>query len=162
MANTFSQIYVHIVFAVKGKVCLIQNSWKHELYKYICGIVNGNKQKVYAINGVSDHIHILLSIKPDVAISELVRDIKACSSKWVNEKEFLREKFQWQIGFGAFSYSQSQLDTIIAYIDNQEKHHTKNSFKDEYLELLKQFNIDYDDKYLFEWVDHNVASLRLN
>ena len=153
MSSFISQIYIHIVFAVKGRENLVASTWKHELYKYICGIVNENKQKVYAINGMPDHIHILISIKPDVSISDLVRDIKANSSKWINLKSFVKGKFQWQTGFGAFSYSQSQIDTIIAYINNQEKHHEKKSFKDEYIEILKNFKIDYDDKYLFEWID---------
>jgi len=153
MANTYSQIYLHIVFTVKHRNNLIQNSWKDELYKYICGIVNSNKQKVYAIGGVSDHIHILLSIKPNIAISDLVREIKTCSSKWINEKQFLKEKFLWQEGFGAFSSSQSKLNTIIAYINNQEEHHNRKKFKDEYVGLLKKFNIEYDERYLFEWLD---------
>lgn len=153
MANTFSQIYIHIVFSVKGRQNLIQTKWKDELHKYICGIVNGKEQKVYAIGGVADHIHILISIKPNVAISDLVRDIKANSSKWINEKRFLIGKFQWQEGFGAFSYAQSQLDTVIAYINNQEQHHKKKTFKEEYTEMLQKYNIDYDEKYLFEWIE---------
>lgn len=153
MANTYSQIYLHIVFSVKGRQNLIQNSWKEELHKYICGIINGKKQKVYAIGGMADHIHILISIKPDTAVSDLVRDIKANSSKWINEKHIVTGKFQWQEGFGAFSYAQSNLDTVIAYINNQEKHHEKKTFKEEYLELLQRFEIEYDEKYLFEWIE---------
>lgn len=153
MANTFSQIYNHVVFSVKGRQNLIQAKWKEELHKYICGIVNGKEQKVYAIGGVADHIHILVSIKPSIALSDLVRDIKANSSKWINEKELVVGKFQWQKGFGAFSYAQSQLDTVIAYINNQEQHHQKKAFKDEYKEMLQKFNIAYDEKYLFEWIE---------
>jgi putative transposase len=153
MANTYTQIYLHIVFSVKGRQNLIQKNWKDELQKYICGIVNGKEQKVYAIGGMPDHIHILLSIKPNIAISDLVRDIKANSSKWINEKGFVLAKFQWQEGFGAFSYAQSQLDTVIAYINNQEQHHKKKTFRDEYMELLEKFDIGYDEKYLFEWVE---------
>ena len=153
MANTYTQIYLQIVFSVKGRQNLIQKSWKDELYKYICGIVNGKEQKVYAIGGVSDHIHILISIKPDIGISNLVRDIKANSSKWINEKRFVKGKFQWQEGFGAFSYSHSQLDVVIAYINNQEQHHHNKTFKEEYIELLQKFNVEYDDKYLFEWIE---------
>jgi REP element-mobilizing transposase RayT len=153
MANTYTQIYLHIVFSVKGRQNLIQKKWKDELYKYICGIVNGKEQKVYAIGGISDHIHILVSIKPNIAISDLVRDIKANSSKWINEKGYVIGKFQWQEGFGAFSSAQSQLDTIIAYINNQEQHHQKKTFKGEYLELLQKFNVEYDEKYLFEWIE---------
>lgn len=153
MANTFSQIYIHVVFAVKGRENLI-HKWKDELYKYICGIVNGNHQKVYTINGMPDHIHILLSIKPDCMLSDLMRDIKASSSKWINTKKFVKGKFQWQEGFGAFSCAQSQLDVVIAYIDNQEKHHSKRSFKDEYIELLQKYQIQYDEKYVFEWIEN--------
>jgi REP element-mobilizing transposase RayT len=153
MANTYSQIYVQIVFSVKGRQNLIQKKWKDELHKYICGIVNGKEQKVYAIGGMSDHIHILVSIKPNIAISDLVRDIKANSSKWINEKEYVMGKFQWQEGFGAFSYAQSQLDTVIAYINNQEQHHEKKTFKDEYLNLLQKFNVEYHEKYLFDWIE---------
>ena len=153
MANTFSQLYIHIVFSVKGRENLIHAKWKDELYKYVCGIVNGNHQKVYAIGGMPDHIHLLVSIKPDISISELVRDIKSNSSKWINNKKFVLGKFQWQEGFGAFSYAQSQIDVVINYINNQEQHHTKKSFKEEYVELLQKFKIDFDEKYLFEFIE---------
>lgn len=118
MANTYTQIYIHLVFSVKGRQHLIQSVWKEEMYKYICGIVNGKNQKVYAIGGMADHTHILVSIKPDISISDLVRDIKANSSKWINEKNLVVGKFQWQEGFGAFSYAQSQLNNVIHYINN--------------------------------------------
>lgn len=152
MANTFSQLYIHIVFSVKGRENLIHSTWKDELHKYICGIVNGNHQKVYAIGGMPDHIHLLVSIKPDCSISELVRDIKSNSSKWINTRKFVRGKFHWQEGFGAFSYAHSQLDMVIKYINNQERHHKIKSFKEEYIEMLQKFRIDYDEKYLFDWV----------
>lgn len=153
MANTFSQIYIHTIFAVKSRENLISKKWKDELYKYICGIVNNNQQKVYAINGMPEHIHLLLSIKPDCTLSDLMRDIKASSSKWINQKRFVKGKFQWQEGFGAFSYSQSQLDNVIAYIANQEAHHSKKSFKQEYIELLQKFKIEYDEKYVFDCIE---------
>jgi REP element-mobilizing transposase RayT len=152
MPNTFTQLYIQIVFTVKGRENLIGNKWEDELHKYICGIVNGNKQKVYAINGMPDHIHILLSIKPDIALSDLMRDIKASSSKWINEKKLVVGKFQWQEGFGAFSYSQSQIDNVINYIKNQKEHHLKKSFKEEYIAMLKKFEIEYNEKYLFEFL----------
>ncbi len=161
MANTFSQIYIHCVFATKDRNSAISKTWKDELYKYICGIVNNSNQKVYAINGVSNHIHILISIKPNCLLSDLVRDIKASSSKWVNTKSFVKGKFQWQEGFGSFSVSQSQLDKVIAYIDNQEEHHRKLPFKEEYLGFLKSYNIEYDEKYVFQWVDDSVAPTEL-
>lgn len=153
MANTFTQIYLHVVFAVKGRKSLIQNRWRSELYKYICGIVNGNHQKVYAIGGVEDHLHILISIKPTIALSDLVRDIKANSSKWINEKQYIIGKFQWQEGFGAFSIAHSRLDNVISYINNQELHHQKKTFKVEYLELLQKLQITFDEKFLFEWIE---------
>lgn len=153
MANTFSQIYIQIVFSVKGRHNLIQKKWQEELYKYICGIVSGKQQKVFAIGGVGDHIHILVSLKPNISISDLVKEIKINSSKWINEKRFVYGKFQWQEGFGAFSYSHSQLDNVIEYINNQEQHHKKKTFKDEYIELLKKFNISIDEKFLFEWIE---------
>ncbi len=153
MANTYSQIYIHAVFAVKGRENIINNKFKDELYKYICGIVTNNKEKVYAINGMPDHLHVLLSIKPNCLLSDLMRDIKAGSSKWINEKKFVAGKFQWQEGFGSFSVSQSQLDKVIAYIDNQENHHKKKSFKEEYIEFLKSYKIEYDDKYVFDWIE---------
>ncbi len=153
MANTYSQIFLQVVFAVKGRQNLIQPHWRDQLYKYICGIVKGKGQKVYAIGGTSDHIHLLLSIKPGIAISEIVRDIKANSSKWINDTGLLSGKFQWQEGFGVFSYGQSQIDGVIKYINNQEQHHTTRTFKQEYTELLERFNVDYDEKYLFDWND---------
>ncbi len=153
MANTFYQIYIHTVFAVKGRQSLIANAWKDEAHKYICGIVNNHHQKVYAINGIPNHIHLLLSINPDCRLSDLMREVKANSSKWINKRKFVKGKFQWQEGFGAFSCSQSQLNNTIAYIDNQEIHHSKKSFKEEYIELLQKFNIEYDEKYVFEWIE---------
>lgn len=151
MANTYSQIYIQIVFAVYGRENLIKSEWKDELYKYITGIVKNKKQKLLAINGVSYHIHILLNIKPNVALSDLVRDIKANSSRFINEKKYVKGKFSWQEGFGAFSYSISQLADVIQYIENQEDHHKETSFKDEYLRYLKRFQIEYDEKYIFNW-----------
>jgi len=153
MANTYSQIYIQVVFAVSGRENLIGKEWKDELYKYITGIITNHGQKLLAINGISDHLHILLNIKPNIALSELVRDIKANSSKWINEKRFVRGKFQWQEGFGAFSYSISQLDEVIRYLQNQEIHHAEKSFKDEYLNYLRRFEVDFDPKYVFEWVE---------
>lgn len=153
MANTYTQLYIHIVFAVKGRQNLIHQTWKDELCKYICGIVNNNKQKVYAIGGMPDHIHLLVSISPTISVSDLVREIKANSSKWINEKKFTPGKFQWQEGFGAFSYAQSQVSAIVHYINNQEQHHHKKTFREEYVELLEKFNLEYDKQYLFDWIE---------
>jgi REP element-mobilizing transposase RayT len=153
MANTYSQVFIQFVFVVKGRENLIHEPLKDELYKYICGIVTGNKQKVYAIGGMPDHIHLLVSLKPDAVMSDLMRDIKSCSSKWINENKKVRGRFQWQVGFGAFSYSRWDLDRVIAYINNQEAHHAKKTFKEEYRKLLSEFEIEYDDRYLFEWIE---------
>lgn len=150
MANTYSQLYVHIVFAVKGRQNLISKNWKDEVYKYITGIVTNKGQKLIAINGVSDHIHILVGLKPDKSLSDLVRDIKANSSKFINDKKWINGKFEWQTGFGAFSYSHSQLTNVINYIRNQEEHHKVKTFRDEYIEFLKLFNVDFKNEYLFK------------
>ena len=150
MPNTYTQLYIHFVFAVKYREGLIMHTWKDELYKYITGIVQTQKHKMLAINGMPDHIHILISTKPDIALSNIVRDIKSNSSKWINEKEFIQGKFQWQEGFGAFSCSQSQLDIVIKYIENQEIHHSEKTFKKEYIEFLNKYNISFEEKYLFE------------
>ncbi len=155
MANTYSQIYIQVVSAVHGRENLISSEWKDELYKYITGIVKNNGQKLLAINGVSDHVHILLNIKPNIALSDLVRDVKANSSRFINEKKFVKDKFNWQEGFGAFSYSISQLDDVIKYIENQEVHHGETTFKDEYLTFLKRFDVEFDEKYIFEFNDND-------
>lgn len=153
MADTYTQIYIQTVFAVQGRQSLIRNEWRDELFKYITGIVRNQDQKLYVINGTPNHIHLLLSLKPTATLSALIRDIKANSSKFINEKRWVMGKFQWQEGFGAFSYGHSQLDSVIAYINNQDEHHRKKTFKEEYLALLKKFNIDYNEKYLFDWAE---------
>jgi putative transposase len=150
MANTYSQIYIQIVFAVAGRENLLKAEWRTELYKYITGIVKNHGQKLIAIGGVENHVHILLGIKPNVALSDLVREIKANSSRFINERNFVRGKFLWQEGFGAFSYSHSQIGDVIRYIENQEEHHKKTTFKDEYLKFLQKYQIDFDEKYLFD------------
>ncbi|RZJ74155.1 MAG: IS200/IS605 family transposase [Flavobacterium sp.] len=149
MADTYSQIYIQIVFAVKGRDNLISGKWKDELYKYITGIITNEGQKLLAINGMPDHIHILIGLKPTAMLSNLVRDIKSNSSRFINEKQWIAGKFEWQQGFGAFSYSQSQLTNVITYIQNQEEHHKLKTFREEYIEFLKLYNVDYKDQYLF-------------
>jgi REP element-mobilizing transposase RayT len=139
MANTYTQIYIHVVFAVQGRQCLIEPDYKEEIYKYITGIITNQGQKMLQINGVADHVHLLIGMKPNIALSDLVRDVKAGSSKFINEKRWIKGKFNWQGGFGAFSYGHSQLDQVIHYIRNQEKHHQQSSFKNEYLTLLRKF-----------------------
>lgn len=151
MAGTYSQIFIQIVFAVKGRENLIADSWKEELFKYISGIITKKGHKSIIFNGVKDHIHIFVGLKPSMSISDLVRDIKNNSSNFINEKKYVKGKFSWQEGFGAFSYSNSQVEIVYQYILNQEKHHIKTTFKEEYHEFLNEFKIDYDEKYLFDW-----------
>src|SRR6266699_1876794 len=131
MANTFSQIYIQTVFAVSDRLSLIRNDFKEDVYKYISGIVKNQKQKLISINGMPDHIHILIGLRPAMALADLVQDIKADSSNFINKNKWVRGKFAWQEGYGAFSYGHSQLDTIVRYIQNQERHHAKQSFKTE-------------------------------
>jgi REP-associated tyrosine transposase len=153
MANTYTQIYIQVVFAVEGRQNLIAPEHNDELQKYITGIVTGQKQKLIAINNLPDHLHLLVGLRPDSSLSDLVRDVKAGSSKFINEKRWVIGRFSWQEGFGAFSYSRSQLDTVIRYIQNQQKHHAKQSFRDEYVDLLGKFGVEYDKRYLFKFGD---------
>ena len=153
MANTFSQIYIQTVFAVSGRVSLITSDFKEEVHKYITGIVTRQGQKLISINGMPDHLHILIGLKPSMALANLVRDIKSDSSEWINKRKLARGKFAWQEGYGAFSYGHSQLDMIVRYIRNQEKHHLRWPFRNEYLTLLKKFEIDFKEEYVFEFYD---------
>lgn len=153
MAGTFSQIYVQIVFAVKGRDSLIQPNWEENLYKYISGIVKNKEQKMLAINGMPDHIHFLIGMKPSCCLSDLVREIKKASNEFVNDNKYSKFKFQWQEGYGAFSYGHSSLDNVIEYIHNQKEHHKKRTFRDEYKLFLEKFNIEYKNEYLFEWMN---------
>ena len=153
MPDTYSQMYVQVVIVVKYRQALIQKPWKDELYKYITGIITNKGQKLLRINGVENHLHLLINIKPNIALSDLMRDIKANSSGWISVQKFCNHKFQWQEGFGAFTYSKSQLDNVIKYIDDQEEHHKKQSFKDEYISFLKKFDVDYKTEYLFDFFE---------
>ena len=153
MANTYTQIYIHVVFAVEGRQNLIAPEHNDELQKYITGIVSAQKHKLIAINNMPDHLHLLGGLRPDAALSDLVRDIKANSSRFINEKRWVMGRFSWQEGFGAFSYSRSQLGTVIRYIENQQEHHAKKSFRDEYTELLEKFGVAYDQRYIFKTLD---------
>lgn len=152
MADVFSQLYVQLVFSVKNRDALIQSNFEELLFKYITGIVSNRKQKLLIINGMPDHIHILLSLSPNCIISDLVKDIKVSSTKYINENKLCKFKFQWQNGYGAFSYGKSQVDSVFKYISNQKEHHKKYSFKDEYIKLLNKFEIEYKEEHLFEWV----------
>jgi REP element-mobilizing transposase RayT len=152
MAGTFSQIYIQIVFAVQGRQNLLQKEWRDEVFKYMSGIVKNKGQKPIIINGVSDHVHVFVGLKPAMALSDLVRDVKNNSSNFINDHTWIKGKFSWQEGYGAFSYSHSQIETVYNYILNQEKHHAQHTFQDEYMDFLKKFEIEHDVKYLFEWI----------
>ena len=153
MGNTYTQIYIQIIFAVRGRQSLIPKRHQDELHKYITGIVSNRGQKLFAICAMPDHVHILVSIHPDIKISDLVRDIKAGSSKFINDNKWMSDKFSWQEGYGAFSYAKSAINNVVNYILNQEEHHKKRSFKEEYLGFLMKFEIEHDEKYLFEWIE---------
>ena len=153
MANTYTQIYLHVVFAPEGRQNLISRERKEELQKYITGIVTRQGQKLLAIHCMPDHVHLLVGLKPDMALSDLVGDIKTGSTNHINEQKWVTGRFKWQTGFGAFSYSHSQLDDVIRYIANQEKHHATKSFRDEYLEFLDKFHVEHDEKYIFKPVE---------
>ena len=153
MPNTYSQIYIQIVFAVKGRQNLIAVEHREQLHKYVTGIVRNRDQKMLAVFCMPDHVHMLIGLKPTAAISDLVRDIKADSSNFINREKWVRGKFNWQDGFGAFSYSRSQLDDVVKYVLNQELHHRKRTFREEYTEMLRRFEIRYDTKFLFDWIE---------
>lgn len=153
MPGTFSQIYIQVVFAVQNRESLIHAAWEEELYKYISGIVRNKEQKMLAINGMPDHIHFFIGMKPSCCLSDLVREIKKSSNNFITEKRFTKFKFNWQEGYGAFSYSHSQIDSVIKYIMNQKEHHKKQTFREEYIDFLKKYEIEFKDEYLFEWID---------
>ena len=150
MANTFTQIYLQFVFAVQDRISLIRSEWKDELYKYITGIIQNHKHKLIAINGMPNHLHVLVGYKPHQLIPDLLQDIKGSSSTWINERRFVSGQFSWQAGYGAFSYSHSQIDRVVKYIMNQEAHHKKKTFREEYIESLEYFNIEYDERYILQ------------
>ena len=150
MANTYSQMYIHVVFSVKGRSNLISKTWRTNLYKYITGITKQKSEKLMYVGGVADHIHILLSLNPDSRLSDIVRDIKANSSRWINEQQLVKGQFAWQRGFGAFAVCTEKLKSVIAYIQNQEEHHRVKRFRDEYIELLESNGIGYKPEFLFD------------
>jgi putative transposase len=151
VAGTYSQIYIQVVFAVKGRQNLLQKEWRDEVFKYMSGIIKNKGQKSIIVNGVSDHVHAFIGLKPSMALSNLVRDVKNNSTNFINDHAWIREKFSWQEGYGAFSYSYSQIENVHNYILNQETHHSKQTFQEEYMDFLKKFEIDHDVKFLFEW-----------
>ncbi|MGF1671488.1 MAG: IS200/IS605 family transposase [Balneolaceae bacterium] len=153
MANTYTQIHIHSIFAVQNRQSLIQPSWEIELYKYITGIVQNNGHKLLQINGMPDHVHLLIGMRPVQSLSELMQQVKQDSSKWINEKRLAAGRFSWQEGFGAFSHSKSQVQTVITYIQNQKEHHKKKSFREEYLEFLEKWEVEYDERYIFKSIE---------
>ncbi len=150
MANTYHQVYIHAVFAVKYRAAVLDKEWRNEVFGVIGNLINETGCKTIIVNGVEDHVHCFLQLKPSVSVSELMKVAKAKSSKYINVNRFLKNRFEWQEGYGAFSYSHSQIKKIYHYIANQEKHHQKKCFKDEYRNYLKKNNIPYDDQYIFE------------
>jgi putative transposase len=160
MANTYTQIHIQAVFTVQNRECIIGNSWKEELYKYISGIVQSNNHKLLSINGMPDHIHILFGLRPSQSVSDLMQDVKGSSSKWVNNKKLVQGKFSWQEGYGAFSYSKMEVPSIIQYIVNQTVHHKRKTFSEEYYAMLKEFEVDFDDRFIFKHVavDYSVPN----
>lgn len=153
MANTYTQIYIQIVFAVQNRKALIDFSWEESLYKYITGIITNKEQKLIAINGMPDHIHIFIGMKPNCCLSDLVREIKKSSNTFISDNNFTKQKFNWQEGFGAFSYSHSHIDNVYKYILNQKNKHRKVSFKEEYFDILEKFNVDFKEEYVFEFFE---------
>jgi len=151
MPNTFSQIYLQFVFAVQHRQCVIPSAHKEEIHKYITALVQNRKSKMLAINSMPDHIHIFVGFKPNVLISDFVKEIKVESNTFINSKGWIKGKFSWQEGYGVFSYSHSQIGSVINYIQNQEKHHQKKTFRQEYLEFLEKFDVPFDEKYLFDF-----------
>lgn len=154
MANTYTQLHIQAVFAVRNRDCVITHEWQHELYRYITGIVQNNKHKLLIINGMPDHIHLLIGLRPVQSISDLLQDIKGGASAWINQKRFLKTRFSWQEGYGAFSYSKREIPAVIRYIERQQQHHQNETFIKEYIGLLDEFEVDFDDRYLFEPIEY--------
>jgi putative transposase len=150
MANTYTQIYLQFVFAVQDRISLIHSSWEEDLYKYLTGIVQNNGHKLIAINGIPNHLHVFIDYKPHQLIPDLLQDIKGSSSKWINQQGFVKAKFRWQAGYGAFSYSHSQIDNVVKYIINQKEHHRVNTFYEEYLNYLREFKVPFNEKYVLK------------
>ncbi len=153
MANSYTQINIHAIFSVKGRENIITRHFRDRLHEYLNGIINNQNNYSLAVNGYKDHVHLFFELKPSLALSDVIRDVKASSSKWINDNRFVLGHFSWQEGYGAFSYSRSQRDNVIKYIMEQEEHHSEKSFKEEYLGLLRKFEIPFEDNYVFEFYD---------
>ncbi len=154
MANTYTQIHIQSVFTVQDRKSIIRSSFQNELYKYITGIIQNNGHKLLAINGMPDHVHVFFGMRPSQSLSDLMQDVKGDSSKWINRKGFISGKFSWQEGYGGFSYGKSQVDNVINYIKQQEIHHRKKTFIEEYIEFLDKFDVPYDERYIFKPVEY--------
>ena len=150
MANTYTQIHIHAVFAVQNRLSLIHKQWQDELYKYITGIITNNGHKLLQIGGMPDHVHVLFGMRPSQSLSDLMKKMKESSSLWINQNRLVMGKFSWQEGYGAFSYGKSQIDSVVKYIQQQEHHHKKRNFAEEYLELLKLFDVEFVEKYILK------------
>ena len=150
MANTYHQIYLQTVFAVKYRKAMIDKTWSNKLFAVIGNLINEADCKTIIVNGVSDHVHCLFGLRPAVSVAELMKTVKAKSSKYINDHQLTPERFEWQTGYGVFSYGQSQIDNVVKYIQNQEAHHQKQTYRDEYLKFLKDFNVKYDEQYIFK------------
>jgi REP element-mobilizing transposase RayT len=149
MANTYTQIHIHAVFAVQNRISCIQKSWQERLYLYIIAIIQKHEHKVLCIGGMPDHIHILIGFRPTQALSALMQEVKRDSSEWINKEKLVMGKFSWQEGYGAFSYAKSQIPAVCNYIETQEQHHKQKTFREEYLDILQKFEIEYNEKYIF-------------
>jgi REP element-mobilizing transposase RayT len=153
MANTYTQIHIHAVFAVQNRMSLIDLSWQERLYKYIIAVIQKHDHKVLSIGGMPDHIHILFGFRPTQSLSNLIQEVKRDSSEWINKGKLVMGQFSWQEGYGAFSYSKSQISGVIKYIETQELHHKKYTFREEYLEILRKFDVEYDERYIFKDIE---------
>lgn len=153
MPNTYTQIHIHTVFAVQNRLSLIDKSWKDRLYQYMISIIQNNGHKVLAIGGVGDHVHILFGFRPTESLSHLMQEVKRDSSAWINANHLVQGKFSWQEGYGAFSYSKSQIPFVCNYIETQEEHHRKRTFTEEYIDFLEKFGIEYDKRYIFNPIE---------
>ena len=153
MANTYTQLYIQIVFSVKGREHMIPKQYKDDVYKYVTGVIQQRKHKLLAINGMPDHVHIFIGLHPSQSLSDLVEETKTAATKYIKKQSWMKYDFSWQRGFGAFSYSRSHIDRVVKYIANQEEHHKKRTFREEYLDMLQKFDIEYDERYVFEFFD---------
>jgi putative transposase len=153
MANTYTQIHLHIVFAVQNRLSLIQDSWAERLYQYITGIVQTNNHKMIIVNGMPDHLHIVIGMRPSQSLSDLMQASKGSSSKWIKDNKLVKGRFQWQEGYGVFSYNKSSLPKLIEYVKNQKAHHQKKTFSQEYKKILDLFEVPYDERYIFHEIE---------